>query len=111
MEIMKLTIKEDFHGRTHYLFSLSYHKITLFEKKYDIKLINLISMYHLKPLVSLGRFIISIAPAIPMKHYKLKIRLSLGGERMSVCTLQGGWCGNHLTDLMSVSCVLPVIIY
>ena len=36
-------------------FSFSYHKITLFEKKYDIKLITLISTYHLKPLVSLGR--------------------------------------------------------
>ena len=35
-----------------------YHKITLFKKKYDIKLITSISMYHLKPLVSLGRFII-----------------------------------------------------
>ena len=57
MEIMKLTIKEDFHPGTHYLFLFSYHKITLFEKKYDIKLITLISMYHLKPLVSLGRFI------------------------------------------------------
>ena len=34
-------------------FSLSYHKITLFENKYGIKLITLISMYHLKPLVSL----------------------------------------------------------
>ena len=34
-------------------FSFSYHKITLFENKYGIKLITLISMYHLKPLVSL----------------------------------------------------------
>ena len=34
-------------------FSFSHHKITLFENKYDIKLITLISMYHLKPLVSL----------------------------------------------------------
>ena len=57
MEIIKLTIKEDFHNGTHYLFSFPYHKITSFEKKYDIKLIALISMYHLKPLVSLGRFI------------------------------------------------------
>ena len=56
MDIMKLTVK-DFHRGTHYLFSFSYHKITLFEKKYDIKLITLISMYHLKPLVSLGRLI------------------------------------------------------
>ena len=56
MEITKLTIEENFHRATH-LFSLSYHKITLFEIKYDIKLIALISMYHLKPLVSLGRFI------------------------------------------------------
>ena len=37
--------------------SFSYYKITLFKKKYDIKLITLISMYHLKPLVSLDRFI------------------------------------------------------
>ena len=57
MEIMKLTIKEDFHRGTHYLFSFSYHKITLFEKKYDIKLFALISMYHLKPFVRLGRLI------------------------------------------------------
>ena len=39
------------------LFSFSCHKITLFEKKYEIKLITLISMYHLKLLVSLDRFI------------------------------------------------------
>ena len=32
-----LTIKEDFHRGTCYLFSFSYHKITLFEKKYVIK--------------------------------------------------------------------------
>ena len=38
-------------------FSFTYHKITFFEKKYDIKLITLISMYHLKALVSLDRFI------------------------------------------------------
>ena len=38
-------------------FSSSYHKITSFEKKYDNKLITLIFMYHLKPLVSLDRFI------------------------------------------------------
>ena len=56
MEIMKLTIKEGFHRGTHYLFSFSDHKTTLFEKKYDIKLITLISMYHLKPIVRLGRF-------------------------------------------------------
>ena len=52
MEIMKLTIKEDFHRGTCYVFSFSYHKITLFEKKYIIKLITLISMYHLKSLVN-----------------------------------------------------------
>ena len=46
-------IKEDFHRGTHYRFSLFSQKITLLEKKYDIKLITLISMYHLKPLVSL----------------------------------------------------------
>ena len=39
------------------LFSFSYHKITLFERKYDIKLITLISMYHLKSFVSLDRLI------------------------------------------------------
>ena len=38
-------------------FFLFNQKITLFESKYDIKLIILISMYHLKPLASLGRFI------------------------------------------------------
>ena len=40
------------------------------------------------------RIFIGIAPAIPIKHYKLKIPVLLGGERMCVCTLQGGWCGN-----------------
>ena len=34
-------------------FSFPYHKITLFENKYDNKLITLISMYHLKHFVSL----------------------------------------------------------
>ena len=56
MEIMKITEK-DFYSGTHYLFSFSYLKITLFKKEYDIKLITLMSMYHLKPLVSLGKFI------------------------------------------------------
>ena len=40
-----------------FFFSFSYHKITLFEKMFDIKLITLIFMYHLKPLASLDRFI------------------------------------------------------
>ena len=35
-------------------FPFSYHKITLLEKKYDIKLITSISMYHLKSLASLA---------------------------------------------------------
>ena len=49
MEIMKLTIKDDFRRGT--VFScFSYHKITLFENKYGIKLITLISMYHLNLL-------------------------------------------------------------
>ena len=56
MEIMKLTMKEDVHCGTHYYCSFSNDKIVLFEKKYDIRLITLISMYHLKPLVSLGSF-------------------------------------------------------
>ena len=47
---MKLTINEDFHCRTHCLFSFSYYKVTLFEKKYDIKSITLIFMYHLRLL-------------------------------------------------------------
>ena len=38
-------------------FTFPYHKMTLFEKKYDIKLITLISIHYLKPLVSLDRFI------------------------------------------------------
>ena len=54
---MKLAIKENFHRGTHYLRSFSHRKITLFEKYYDIKLITLISMYNLKPFVSLGMFI------------------------------------------------------
>ena len=57
MEIMKLIIKEDSHSGTHLSFFVFYNKITLFEKKYDTKLITLISMHHLKPLVSLSRFI------------------------------------------------------
>ena len=72
MEIMKLTIKEDFHSETCYLFSFSYHNVTLFEKKYDIKLITLISMYHLKPLVSL-----QIHFKIKMQMYKLLLVLTL----------------------------------
>ena len=56
MEIMKLTIKEHFHSGT--VFSrFVITKIILFEKKYDIKLIILISMYYLKSFVSLDRFI------------------------------------------------------
>ena len=47
MEIMKLTIEEDIHGGTCYLFSFSYHKIILSEKKYSIKLITLITCYAL----------------------------------------------------------------
>ena len=46
MEIMKLTIKEDFRRGTDFS-CFSYHKITLFENKYGIKLITSISMYHL----------------------------------------------------------------
>ena len=71
MEIMKLTFEEDFHGVTVF-FSFSYDKITLFEMKYDIKLITLISMYHLKPLVSLDRFI-----KIKMQMYKLLFVMAL----------------------------------
>ena len=47
-------------------FSFAYHKIILFEKKYDIKLVTLISMYHLKPLVSLTGSL-----EIKMQMYKL----------------------------------------
>ena len=43
MEIMKVTIKEDFHRGTVFLVVLSQNHII--EKKYDIKLITLISMY------------------------------------------------------------------
>ena len=52
MEIMKLTIKEDFRRGT--VFScFSYHKITLFENKYGIKLITLISMHRLNLIASI----------------------------------------------------------
>ena len=54
---------------------------------------------------------IGVAPAIPIKHYKPKIRVSLSGERIYICIFQGGWCGNHRTDVMSAPCVLSVIIY
>ena len=57
------------HCGTYYLFSFSYRKITLFEKKYVIKLITLISMYHLKPLVSLQK--------IKMQMYKLLLVFTL----------------------------------
>ena len=63
---MKLTIEEDFYRGTCYLFSFSYHKITLFEKKYDIKLITLISMYHLKPHLSLDKFIKNVDAQIAL---------------------------------------------
>ena len=56
----------------HISFSLSCHKITLFDKKYDIRLVTLISMSHLKPLVSLVRFI-----KIKMQMYKLLFVLTL----------------------------------
>ena len=69
MEIMKLTIKEDFHCGTCYLSSFAYHKITLFEKKYVVKLITLISMYHLCELA--GSF------KIKMKMYKLLLVVTL----------------------------------
>ena len=56
IKIMKLTIKEDFRRRT--VFScFSYHKITLFENKYGIKLITLMSMYHLRTTVPLVSYI------------------------------------------------------
>ena len=49
MEIMKLTVKEDFRRETVFC-CFSYHKITLFENKYGIKLTTLIFMYHLNLL-------------------------------------------------------------
>ena len=69
---MKLTVKENFHRGTCYLFSFSYHKITLFEKKHVIKLITFISMYHLKPLVSL-----QVQIKMQMQMYKLLLVLTL----------------------------------
>ena len=41
----------------HIIFFVFLQKFPLLEKKWDIKLITLISMHHLKPLVSLGRLI------------------------------------------------------
>ena len=49
VQLWKLTIKEDFRCGTDFS-CFSYHKITLFENKYGIKLITLISMYHLNVL-------------------------------------------------------------
>ena len=55
-------------------FSFSYHKITLFENKYGIKLITLISMYHLfyKTSCELAGSI-----KIKMQMYKLLLVLTL----------------------------------
>ena len=50
MDIMKLTIKEDFHRGKHYLSTFFLKRIGLFAKRYDIKFITLISMYHLNLL-------------------------------------------------------------
>ena len=46
------------------MFSFPYHKITLFENKYGIKLITLISMYHLRSTGSIagGSFQIHFFP-------------------------------------------------
>ena len=73
MEIMKLTIKEDFHRGICCLFSFSHKKITLFLKKYDIKSITLISMYQpFKTSCELaGSF------KIKMQMYKLVFVLTL----------------------------------
>ena len=73
IEIMKSTMKEDF--RLGMVFScFLYHRITLFENKYRIKLITLISMYHLNLLSS-------CEPAdsfkIKMQMYKLLLVLTL----------------------------------
>ena len=57
MEIIECTNEEDFHRKKHYVIWFSSQKIILFEKKYDLKLITLISVYHLKPVVSLERLI------------------------------------------------------
>ena len=74
---------------------------------YEVGIDNPIGM---QCIIAIGLFI-GIAPAIPIRHHKPKIRVSLSGERMCVCTLQGGSCRNHRTDLMSEPCVLPIIIY
>ena len=71
MKIMKLTIKERFPPWDTLFFQFLYHKITLFEKKYYIKLITFISVYHLKPLVSLGRF---------MKNQNADIQIVFGSD-------------------------------
>ena len=42
---MKLTVKGDLHRGTCIFFPFSYHKSTLFEKKYVIKLITLTLIY------------------------------------------------------------------
>ena len=63
-------------GQIIFFFFLS--QITLFEKKYDIKLITLISMYHLKPLVSLGRFI---------KNWNADVQIALCTDTVQIlCT-------------------------
>ena len=81
---MKLTIKEDFHHGKHYLFSSSYHNITLFEKKYDIKLTTLVSMYHLKSLMSFGRSL-----KIKMQTQKLLFVLTLLRSILRITTFHG----------------------
>ena len=69
MEIMKLTIKEDFHRGKYYLFMFSYHKIIFFETKYVIKLITLI--------ISKTSCELAGSCKIKMQMYKLFLVLTL----------------------------------
>ena len=67
--------------------SFSYHEITLFEKKYVIKLIILISMYHLKTSCELaGSF------KIEMQMYKFLLVLTLFRSFHNYLNFTDGLC-------------------
>ena len=68
----ELSIKDDVHHGTCYLFSFYYHKIRLFKKKYYIKLVTLISMYYLKTNCVLAGLV-----KIKMQMYTLLFVLTL----------------------------------
>ena len=84
-------------------FLFSYHKITLFENKYDIKLITLISMYHLKPLVCLQvqlKFNADVQIASCIDTFQILFTTTFHGQILwTVCVLK-----THQLILIKSSC-------